>query len=53
MYKKTALYFLFGKSVFFFFIFNFNKNKSFQSGALLKMFPSSTSVKKFCLDIQK
>ena len=52
MYKKTALYFLFGKSVFFF-IISFNNNKSFQSGALLKMSPSSPSVKRFCLDIQK
>ena len=52
MWLEIALYSLFGQPGFSL-ILILGKNKGFQFGALLKMPPSSLSLKEFGLDIQK
>ena len=52
MRSKIALHSFFGQSGFYL-VFILTKNKSFQSVALLKIFPSSPSMEKFSLDMQK
>ena len=52
MCLKTGFYFLFGQLEFCL-IFILTKNNDFQSGALVKMLPSSPSLEESDLDIQK